>query len=619
MIGENFITQETDDPVLQLRGPFVFLPGKGFGIRQSVASVRIQLHLPYQIDGTALDNAMEEFLPDQPIHLPQANDHASLILFRILAWQAAIQRNANLPVFGLGHSFNLNSTERLLIMPYFCTPASQTVMAWILAAIRFFVFPPSKQTHSLEDVRRLYAELRAELRKHALPGTNVFHFLEAAHTRKLEINHIASDVISFGVGCNSRWLDSTITDSTPSMAIKNARNKFACARILDLHGLPTPIHGIPANADQAVSIAEQIGYPVVVKPYDLDGGRGVYAGLPHDEAVREAYACASAESSNLLVEKHIVGSDFRLTVLHGEVIKVMKRRPGGVTGDGSRTIAELMKEEQRKPDHQAALRRTGHMRISLDAEAMELLQENGLTQDSVPERGRFVVLRRKSNISTGGTYTIIPVTHIHLDNLRLAVSAASVIGLDIAGVDLIITDITKSWREVGGAICEVNGKPQIGHRDTPEIYDLILSRLLKNHGELNVHLIISDTHKPPSSAFIEEMTAKGYNAIVHGNAATTVEGGVIGPFQNSFYAAKAILSDRRTTGAILFMCLDDIISHGLPASWFTSIRVVLPTGCPPDTVNTIMKMIHEHTNEAISVTATTNAASQEQTGATAAE
>ena len=616
---DNLASHEMKGSILQLRDPLFFLPGNGFGIRQSVASARISLHLPQQIDAGALDHTMQQFLPDEQIALPTANDQPSIILPRILAWQAAIQRDANIPVFGTGHSFHISDMEWMLIMPYFRVPASQIVLAWILSAIRNFISSPPQRTQSLEDLRLLYTALRKELREHALPGTNAFHFVEAAHIRKLEVNHIASDVIAFGLGCNSTWLDSSITDTTSAMAVKIARNKYTCARILDLHGVPTPVHGMPTNADQAVSIAEQIGYPVVVKPFDLDGGKGVYAGLRHEKAVREAYANASAISRNLLVEKHIAGADFRLTVMRGKVIKVMKRCPGGVTGDGNRTITDLMEEEQRKPDHQTALRRTGHMRISLDAEAIGLLQESGLTPDSVPELGRFVILRRKSNISTGGSHNIIPIADVHHDNLTLAVSAASAIGLDVAGVDLITTDITQSWREIGGAICEVNGKPQIGYRDTPEIYDLVLSDLLKNQGQLNVHLFITESQLTPSSLFIEEMTRKGYNAIVRGNEATIAEAGAIGPFCNSFYAAKAALTDRRTTGAILFMVLQDIVSHGLPASWFTSIRIMLPRSCPADTMNTIKQMINQHTDRVIFVDPGKYPAPQVQASGAAAE
>lgn len=619
MIKDNLASHAVNEPTLQLRDPLVFLPGKGFGIRQPVVSARILLNLPYEIDIAALDHAMQEFLPGQKISFPSANDRASIVLSRILAWQAAIQRDANIPVFDAGQSFHISETEGMLIMPYFRAPASQAVIGWVLAAIESLIFPSPRQAPSLEDLRLRYAALRTELQAHALPGTNAFHFVEAAHIRKLEVNHIASNVITFGLGCNGTWLDSTITDSTPAMAVKIAKNKYTCARILDLHGLPTPVHGVPTNADQAVSIAQQIGYPVVVKPFDLDGGAGVYAGLPHEEAVREAFANAVTASRNLLVEKHIAGADFRLTVLHGKVIKVMQRRPGGVTGDGSRTITDLMEEEQRKPDHQTALRRTGHMRISLDAEAISLLQESGLTPDSVPERGHFIILRRKSNISTGGSHNVIPVADVHHDNLALAVSAASAIGLDIAGIDFITADITQSWREVGGAICEVNSQPQIGYRDTPEIYEFILSDLLKNQGQLHAHLFIAEAQQPPSAAFIEEMTGKGYNAITRGHEATIAGVGAIGPFRNSFYAAKAALTDRRTTGAILFMALEDIISHGLPAGWFTSIRVMLPPDCPPDTVNTVKQMINQHTDEVIFAASVKDPAPQTQASAAAAE
>lgn len=609
---------KSSKPVAILRGSIIFRPGNGFGIRQPVVSMGIMLTIPRKIDLAALDQAMREFLPGEQASFSPSNSDAEDLVVRIIAWQAAIQRNASIPVFGNGTATRVSDSEWALTMPYFSARATEAVMAWTLAAVEQWLLPGSQQVQFSEHLRQLYATLCADLRNHALPGTDAYHFVEAAYARKIDFNPIGG-VIGFGLGCNSTWLDGTITGATSAIAMKIARNKYACARVLDIHGLPTPVHRIVADADQAVSIAQQISYPVVVKPFDRDGGVGVFAGLSHEGAVREAFTRALSVSRNLLVERHVAGADFRLTVLHGKVIKVMQRRPGGVTGDGIRTITELLEEEQRKPDHQAALWRTGHMRISLDDEAMGLLQEFGFASDSIPASGHFVVLRRKSNVSTGGTHCVVPMERVHHDNLILAVNAASVVGLDIAGIDLLTTDIARSWRETGGVICEVNGQPQIGYRDTPEIYDHILSKLLKNQGQLHVHLFVAQAPYNPPAAFLKDVKSKGCNAIVMGREASIAEVGAIGPFRNSFYAAKAVLADRRTTGAILCMAWQDILSQGLPAGWFTSIRVMPPSGCPLDTIHTVKQMVAAHSNEVVFLSPAPDLTPQPQTSASAAQ
>src|SRR5690606_15440095 len=145
------------------------------------------------------------------------------------------------------------------------------------------------------------------------------------------------------------------------------------------------------------------------------------------------YAHATGHSSRVLVEEHVPGNDYRITVENGRVIKAITRQPGGVTGDGRQTVAELVADTISK----APPRRPRDSLVSLDQEACDLLEARGMTIDSIPEAGAFVALRRRANMSTGGT-SLDVIDRLHPDNASLAIRAAQALKLDVAGIDLIM-------------------------------------------------------------------------------------------------------------------------------------------------------------------------------------
>ncbi len=213
------------------------------------------------------------------------------------------------------------------------------------------------------------------------------------------------------------------------------------------------------NERAAVHAARHIGFPVVLKPLNANHGRGVSINLTSDEQVASAFAFAREHGTGraVLVESYVEGFDHRMLVVNNELVAVAKRVPGHVKGDGKSSVAELIDKVNEDPR-----RGIGHekvlTRLELDRPALEILTDAGFDADTVLPKGEIFYLRKTANLSTGGT--AIDLTDVvHPDNREMAERAIRAVGLDVGGVDFLTRDISESYKDVGGAIVEVNAAP----------------------------------------------------------------------------------------------------------------------------------------------------------------
>ena len=266
-------------------------------------------------------------------------------------------------------------------------------------------------------------------------------------------------LIQLGHGIHQRRIRATMTSQTGSLGVDIAGDKKLTNRLLAATGVPVPRSEVVRNEDGAVAAAHRIGLPVAVKPLDGNHGRGVMLNLGDDAAIRDGYRAARAQSRGgaVVVESYLVGNDYRCLVIDGVLRAVAQRIPAHVDGDGQRSLSDLVETTNADPR-----RGIGHekvlTRIKLDDEAIAYAREQGFELSDVPPRGQRVYLRRTGNMSTGGI-SIDRTEEAHPDNVELAELAARVVGLDIAGIDLICPDIGVPVRETGGGIVEVNAAP----------------------------------------------------------------------------------------------------------------------------------------------------------------
>ncbi len=560
------MTDKEDAPRWQLIRKPAALPGFGYGCRYpSVLAL---------MEGEPLTPAVRLGLwecfrecypsiihPDAPEGV--AMDWRQSVDWLLGAWQA-LQAGAGLPVYERGRILALTSRQARCVIPTL-KGARRELVAIVQCTLRCLDrFAAGESGAALTGLREAAQSLSA----FSPSGSNVPRFIRAAYEMGMPFQELPGSVVQFGQSSRGRWLESSFTDATPNISAKLARSKIASASLLRQAGLPVPDHWLVDDAEEAVRAAHHLAYPVVVKPADLDGGVGVAAGLRSDDEVRQAYLSARSRSSQILVEKHFEGRDYRVTVFNGEVIWAVERVPAGVTGDGRRTIGELVAmvnaDPRRGTGQHAPLKR-----LALDDEAGALLSRQGMSEMSVPASGEFVRLRRAANVASGGTPVAV-FDDIHPDNARLAVRAAEVLRLDLAGVDLLIPHVARSWRDTGAAICEVNGQPNLGQTTAAHLYAQILRSLVRGSGRVPVVLVLGAAEPERwLDALAAKMAVSGSRVGVAGSRGVYEDGDLIHPGPVSPYdGGKMLVLGRRVDLALVAINDDSILHQGLPFDRF---------------------------------------------------
>jgi len=378
-------------------------------------------------------------------------------------------------------------------------------------------------------------------------------------------------LVQFGHGCYQRRIQATVTSETRHIAVDIASDKEETNKILGDLGLPVPRQRLVHDEEEAMRAAERIGYPVVLKPLDANHGRGVSVNLRDAEHVRVAFQYAKKRARTVIVETYIQGEDHRMLVVDGELISVARRQPGHVVGDGEHDIEGLIEITNQDPR-----RGIGHERIltrlEVDHQAKRLLDQKGYSLETVPEAGEVVRLRSTGNLSTGGTATDMTDV-VHPDNREMAVRAAKAIGLDVAGVDFLTTDVSKSYKETGGAICEVNAAPGFRMHVAPsegkprDVAGPVMDMLFPpgTPSRIPIAAVTGTNGKTTTARMVAHICKMAQYKVglattdgVYIDGRLTVEGDMTGPT-----AARMILRDPAVDVAVLETARGGILRRGL--------------------------------------------------------
>ncbi len=328
------------------------------------------------------------------------------------------------------------------------------------AAVRLCSSIIERRTYPAEELEQDIIDLKELCASSALgPSTDtILKEVEARQIPWIQLN--ARAMLQLGYGIHQKRIQATLSSYSGILGVELACDKEATKNILQDAGIPVPRGTVIQYLDDLEEAIKEVGgYPIVIKPLDGNHGRGITIDINSWLEAEEAYDLASSasKSKSVIIERYYKGSDHRVLVINGKVVAVAERIPAHVEGDGRSTIEELIEITNKNP-----ARGEGHdnilTKITVDRTSTGVLSRQGYSLESVLDKGEIAYLRATANLSTGGI-AVDRTDDIHPENIWIAERVAKIIGLDIAGIDVVAEDITKPLREVDGVIVEVNAAP----------------------------------------------------------------------------------------------------------------------------------------------------------------
>ena len=401
-------------------------------------------------------------------------------------------------------------------------------------------------------------------------GPSTAAIVQAAQRRDIPVRRVgATSILELGHGRYMHRVQATLTDRTSAVAVDLAGDKQRCKEILAAQGIPVPAGYLVEDADGAIAAQEALGCQVAVKPLAGCQGRGVTLGLTEPGEIRAAVDVARAVMPELLVEEQVEGRHYRLLVVDGHLVAAAQRLQAQVTGDGRSSVGELVAQLNRDPR-----RGTGHEKpltqVPLDAIALRCLGRQGLTPADVPPVGRTVLLREAANLSTGGS-SVDVTDDVAAPHRALAERAALAVGLDVAGVDMVVPDIADP--ESPAWVLEVNAAPGIRMHHHPTLgeprdaADAIVQSLYPPGSFARVPLVaVTGSNGKTTTVRLVRQMLEGAGLTVgytctdgHGVGRDSLgRGDDAGP-----RSARAVLRDRRVEAAVLEVARGGIARGGL--------------------------------------------------------
>lgn len=297
-----------------------------------------------------------------------------------------------------------------------------------------------------------------ELRESERLGPSTGSIVEEAESRGIPwIRLNKYSLCQLGYGANQKRIQATVTSETSSIGVELACDKEDTKYILEQAEVLVPKGDIISRESSLEEACRYVGFPLVVKPIDGNHGRGITVNITSYEEALEAFRAAKEVSHKVIIENFIQGEDYRLLVINNVLVAAAKRTPAHVIGDGKLTIKELVDVENADPR-----RGYGHenvlTQITINDLTRRIIALKGYTENSVPPKGEMVILKDTANLSTGGTAEDI-TDIVHPSNVSMAERISKIIDLDICGIDIMTTDISKPLEENNGAVLEVNAGP----------------------------------------------------------------------------------------------------------------------------------------------------------------
>lgn len=567
---------------------FPAIPGYRAALRQPSVLASLLLPLQQGIDHARVDDCLEktfgvEIETEPPCPWDQVLAPVCSLAWRVLLVARALQQTARIPVFEPGRVLKIGRDAKdaslfrvAVAIPLIDHYPRQKLTVLINAATQVTNWaaahhanPPSPEAL----YRQLQDKVIPSLRSIMPAGVSTVPILDGAYRNNIPFRHLGAAVFQLGWGARSHLIDRSAVDADSAIGAKLTQNKHWTARLIRTAGLPAPEHHLVRTLAEAEHAANEMGWPLVVKPADRDRSEGVTIGIKTLEKLREGFSAASALSRNILVEREVPGICYRLLIANGRLLYALSRKPKAITGDGRHTLTELLQLEEAEAMSKPPWRR-GKV-IKMDALTLAALGAQGLGPDSVPAAGQQVALRDIESSEWGGDIGDA-TTQVHPDNIDIAVRAARLFGLRNAGIDIISADIGRPWHENGAIINEVNYAPYFGGNPIakaklPDFF----SEFMAGDGRIPVITYVGgETAWRQGASRQRALRESGVNCYLTSHAITLNgrQEPMPLPQPGLFQRALALLMNRDVEALILVIQSDELLYTGLPVDRIDEIH-----------------------------------------------
>lgn len=574
----------------------VSLFGFGLGMKQPSIQLHPELVIPRSPDFSNVeDELLERFgIVPRPIKTQVRRDlapHEKQAVW--FGWQAmglacSLLQAIRMPCFDRGAILDIQTIsrdEQRYRLSCLLPAVERQSMAWMSECFewscRFLsqrLAPASTEAKVSELMEQLHETFIVPARKKIPGGDSTIPVLKTAFQLDIPFHHVGGGVYQLGWGSKRRLSLRSTSELDSALGAKISQDKAATAQLLRQAGLPVPVHLKVGTKEGAIEAARRLGYPLVVKPADRDRGEGVTVNLHDDRGVAAAFDHASKLSSNILVEQLVPGICHRLLVTGAVLQYVVARLPLSVEGDGVTSVGDLIARA-----NQQEARKAKHRRQKLfpsDELAVSTLKDRGMTLESIPGKGVKALLRPIESTEWGGIPQLF-TDDIHPENLRVAVEAAQLLGLNVAGVDLISEDIRKPWYENRAVINEVNVSPYLGqmYEYQQKGVERLVRDLFPDGARIPVEVFIGDGLAwSAAQARLREFDSTGSRAVASSHEQTSSITGEIRlalTGREGLHArVRALLMSPTVDVLLLVVQTDEFLARGLPVDSIDTVTLI---------------------------------------------
>ena len=409
-------------------------------------------------------------------------------------------------------------------------------------------------------------------------GKSTFYILKAAYSHNIPFIHLGNGIYQLGYGSKGRKIDRSSVDKDSAIGAKIANSKILTTQILQEAGLPASKHFLVHSFDQALEATIKLGYPVVIKPSDMERGEGVTINIYTEEKLFQAfeYAMKKTKKNAVLVEKQVAGVCYRVHIVNGQLLFVMKRMPISIQGDGKSSLKQLIVKKNDEVVKDLPWNR-GTL-YPMDQQSIDEIKKVGYSLNSIPKKDEWVALREFEATRYGARVEDV-TEEIHPENIKIAIKAAEILNLVVAGVDIITDDISKPWYDCDTIINEINFAPmfasnQIYQNQMKTFFDIYLNEsgiilidILVGSGN-SIHKLAKEKQK--------ENIANGINCYMTSYNYTLDEKEQKLHIQTNTLRKRieALLIRKKVDAIIVIIENDELFEQSIPLQYYTNLTIV---------------------------------------------